>query len=105
MGIEHLDDKGAAALLGFTPKELASLPGRARAYDRGEWPEGEGVVRTRGGRPPVSEGDETKVVSIRVNEGRLEAVDDAADRMGITRSGAFREAIDLWLSRQTVRSA
>ncbi len=98
MAVKHFSDEDAVKEFGFTPRELAELSKRAQVYDSGKWPDGASVIRPHGGRPAVLQGEETKTVSIRVNESRLEAMDDEADRRGLTRSGAFREAIDVWLA-------
>ena len=63
--------------------------------EEGVTPHGE--RRVRRGRPPLSDDEASRLISVRVGASRLDAFETLAATMGTSRSEAFRMAMDRFL--------
>lgn len=69
--------------------------GRGAEREEGVTPHGERHARR--GRPPLSDDEASKLISVRVGASRLDAFETLAATMGTSRSEAFRMAMDRFL--------
>lgn len=90
-----LTNKELIDYYGMKPNEIAALEAQADAFDKGEWPRGK---VTRIGRPPTG-AEPTRPLTIRLRESKVNAVEYKAERLGISRTAALREAVDDWLAK------
>lgn len=81
---------------GVTEEEL---DGWAEEYERGTW-DASTLGKTRRGRPSLAFED-VKPVTFRLPASQIRAMDECAEKRGITRSEFLRDAVELALSGRT----
>ena len=88
-----VSNSGLVKHFGLSAEEVAELEAAADACDRGEWPKGR---VSKIGRPSLYE-EATETVSHKEPKSKVRALDAKAQRLGMSRSQALREATELWL--------